>query len=135
MTAKLTAAFGYQGDKMALPVANVDIALPFYERVLGFHVISRSTTPHRSAVLDRDGIQIGLIESGGDSSQDGCAFHVTDVDALFREFQGNGLNKADPAPDGTSVFDLEKHDDATFKVFYVVAPDGLCDWVGERQPR
>ena len=134
MTAKLTAAFGYQGDKMALPVANVDIALPFYERVLGFHVTSRSDVPHRSAVLGRDGIQIGLVESGGDSSQDGCAFHVTDVEALFREFKDNGLNKDDPGTDGTPpAFDLEKHADAAFKVFYVVAPDGLCYWFGERQ--
>jgi hypothetical protein len=23
--------------------------------------------------------------------------------------------------------------DATFKVFYVIAPDGLCHWFGERQ--
>jgi lactoylglutathione lyase len=135
MNSRLTAAFGYQGDKMALPVADVDVAVPFYERVLGFRVASRANVPHRSAVLDRDGIQIGLVESGGDSSQDGCAFHVTDVEALFREFKANGLKKGDPGTEASStIFDLERHDDATFKVFYVVAPDGLCYWFGERQP-
>ena len=30
----LEKAFGYQGDKMNLPVRNIDEALPFYERVL-----------------------------------------------------------------------------------------------------
>ena len=27
----------------------------------------------------------------------------------------------------------ETHDDATWRVFYVVAPDGLCYWFGERE--
>jgi hypothetical protein len=32
-----------------------------------------------------------------------------------------------------SEFDIEQHDDVAWKVFYVVAPDGLCYWFGERQ--
>jgi hypothetical protein len=59
--------------------------------------------------------------------QDGCAFHVTGLDDLFAEFQRNGLGKQG------SVFDTEEHNGATFRVFYVVAPDGLCYWFGERQ--
>ena len=128
MKPQLTAAFGYQGDHMALPVADVDAAIPFYETVLGFRVQSRNETPHRSAVLARDAIQIALVENGGDSSQDGCAFHVINLEGLFREFKTNGLSKDEP-----SAFDIERHDDMTFKVFYVVAPDGLCYWFGERQ--
>lgn len=63
----LEKAFGYQGDHMHLPVSSVDAALPFYENVLGFKTISRAESPHRSAVLARDSVQIGLAENGGDS--------------------------------------------------------------------
>jgi lactoylglutathione lyase len=125
--ATLEKAWGYQGDKMNLPVPDLDAALPFYETVLGFRVQSRSDTPHKSAVLARDQIQIGLAENGGDPTQDGCAFHVKDLESLFAEFNANGLQKE------LSAFDIEQHDDVAWKVFYVVAPDGLCYWFGERQ--
>ena len=38
--------------------------------MLGFRVLSRSAAPHKSAVLARDDVQIGLAENGADSSQD-----------------------------------------------------------------
>jgi hypothetical protein len=37
------------------------------------------------------------------------------------------LNKDQPA------FGVERHGETSWKVFYVVAPDGLCYWFGERQ--
>ena len=122
----LQKAFGYQGDNMQLPVKDVAAALPFYEKVLGFKVVSRGDTPQKSAVIARDEIQLGLVENGGDPSQDGCAFHVNNLDSLFKEFQANGLNKQ------LSAFDIEQRDDVPWQVFYVVAPDGLCYWFGER---
>jgi catechol 2,3-dioxygenase-like lactoylglutathione lyase family enzyme len=128
MKPSIEKAFGYKGDKQNLPVPNLSAALPFYETVLGFHVVSRGETPHNSAVLARDQVQIGLAENGGDPTQDGCAFHVTDVEAMFQEFKNNGLNKE------LSDFSIEKHSGGSWKVFYVVAPDGLCYWFGERQP-
>ena len=91
--ASLEKAFGYQGNNMNLPVSDLETALPFYLNVLGFKVLSRSTAPHNAAVLGRDQVQIGLAENGGDSSQDGCAFHVLGLEALFAEFKANGLNK------------------------------------------
>jgi lactoylglutathione lyase len=121
----LEKAFGYQGDKMNLPVQDVAAALPFYQTVLGFRVLSRSETPPRSVVLARDEVQIGLAENGGDSSKDGAAFHVKDVESLCAEFQASGLQKV-------PQFNTERHDQVTWKVFYVVAPDGLCYWFGER---
>ena len=127
MKVEFKTASGYQGNAMALPVASVDLAIPFYETVLGFRVVSRRDEPHRSVVLERDAIQIGLAENGGDSSQDGCAFEVNDAEAALAEFQAHGLNEA------SSGFGLEDHGEASFKVFYVVAPDGLCYWFGERQ--
>ena len=127
MKAALDKAFGYRGNNMNLPVPNLATALPFYETVLGFRVVSRHHTPHQSAVLTRDAVQIGLAENGGDPTQDGCAFHVTGLAALFAEFQSNGLGKQ------RSEFAVEQREDVAWKVFYVVAPDGLCYWFGERQ--
>lgn len=120
MKAVLKNAWGYQGNNMELLVGNVETAIPFYERVMGFRVESRSDPPHLSAVLGRDGIRIGLAESGGDSTQDGRAFEVDCVEALFAEFQANGLEKE------ISEFYVEENNGKTWKVFYVVAPDGLC---------
>ena len=125
----LEKAFGYQGDHMNLPVRDVAAAVPFYENVLGFRTVSRGDAPHKSAVLARDDVQIGLAENGGDSSQDGCAFHVKGLEALFEEFHANGLTK-----DAADAFSVEQHGDVAWKVFYVVAPDGLCYWFGEQQP-
>jgi len=126
MKGTLEKAFGYQGDNMNLPVPDLSAALPFYETVLGFKVVSRDDTPHKSALLERDQVQMKLAENGGDPSQDGCAFHVTGLEALFAEFKANGLQKE------LSEFNTENHGDASFRVFYVVAPDGLCYWFGER---
>ena len=126
MTATLEKAFGYQGNAMSLPVGDLSAALPFYERVLGFRVVSRCDRPQDSAVLARDNVQIGLAENGRDPTQDGCAFHVKGLASLFAEFKANGLQKE------LSGFDVEQHGGNAFKVFYVVAPDGLCYWFGER---
>jgi lactoylglutathione lyase len=119
MTATLNKAFGYQGDTMNLPVGDVAAAVPFYERVLGLRVESRSDAP--------DGIRIGLAENGGDPAQDGCAFHVTGLDELYAEFQANRPEKA------LGAIDVEQRDNGAWRVFYVVAPDGLCYWFGEHQ--
>jgi lactoylglutathione lyase len=125
--AKLEKAFGYQGDTMNLPVPDLAAALPFYEHVLGFRVVSRSDAPHRSAVLSRDDVQIGLAENGGDPTQDGCAFHVVGLAALFDEFNARGLGKND------WQFESETRGGASWRVFYAIAPDGLCYWFGEKQ--
>ena len=127
MKATLEKAFGYQGNAMTLPVRDLGTALPFYETVLGFRLQSRADTPHKSAVLARDQIEIRLAENGGDPSQDGCAFHVRDLEALAAEFKANGLQKE------VSEFTTERRGDVPWKVFYVVAPDGLCYWFGERE--
>ena len=113
---------------MNLPVPNVESALPFYQTVLGFRVLARGDTPYRHAVLSRDQVQIQLCENGEDPAQDGCAFHVSGLEALFEEFKARGLNKVDPD------FSSEQHGGFAWKVFYVIAPDGLCFWFGEQQP-
>ena len=127
MTASLNKAFGYQGDHMNLPVEDIDRALPFYQDVLAFHLSSRTETPVRSAELARDAVRIRLAENGGDPTQDGCAFHVTGLDTLLAEFTSRGLTKE------LSDIDRENQDGVAWRVFYVVAPDGLCYWFGEQE--
>jgi lactoylglutathione lyase len=117
----------YAEDEMNLPVANVEEAIPFYETIMGFKVASRSGSPFKSAVLARDDIQIGLAENGGDPSQEGCFFEVDNAEAAFTELKGNGLKKEDAG------FRIDQHGATSYKVFFVVAPDGLCYCLGERQ--
>jgi lactoylglutathione lyase len=119
-------AWPYQKDKMNLPVANVETAIPFYEKIMGFKLISRSETPYPSAILERDGMQIGFSQNGGDPTQDGCFFEVDNVENAFAEFKSNGLEKE------ISDFDIQKHGETKWKVFFIIAPDGLCYCIGEK---
>lgn len=127
MSATFKTASPYQQDAMNLPVENVETALPFYQTVMGFRVVSRTDSPHPSAILGRDGIQIGLTENGGDPSQEGCFFEVDDVEAAFAELKANGLKKE------KADFRIDQHGDTAWKVFFVIAPDGLCYCLGQRQ--
>ena len=118
----------YQKDAMNLPVNDVNAAIPFYQTIMGFNLISRDSQPHRSAILERDEVQIGLAENGGDPTQDGCFFSVDNVEAAFTELKAKGLQKE------LSVIETQKYGETFWKVFFVVAPDGLCYCLGQRQP-
>lgn len=120
-------AWPYQQDKMNLPVASVEAAIPFYEKIMGFKLLSQNDSPFRSVVMCRDDIRIGLAENGGDSSQDGCFFEVNSVEAAFSELKSRGLQNENPD------FKIQKHGETAWKVFFVIAPDGLCFCIGERQ--
>ena len=112
---------------MNLPVKDLELAVGFYETIMGFQVLSRENSPHNKAILARDDIQIGLSENGGDPSQEGCFFEVDNVEKAFTELTARGLKK------DISEIDIEKNEHTSWKVFYVVAPDGLCYCLGERQ--
>jgi len=127
MSAVFKTAYPYAADKMNLPVENVDAAIPFYETVMGFRVVSRNDSPHKSVCLARDEIQIGLAENGGDPTQEGCFFEVDSAEAAFAELKSNGLEKEEAG------FRIDQYGDTSYKVFFVVAPDGLCYCLGERQ--
>ncbi len=116
----------YLADALNLPVADLEAALPFYETVMGFRVLSRQTVPCRSAVLGRDAVQIGLAENGGDPSQEGCFFQVDDVEATFAELKANGLGRDEAG------FRVDQQGDDSYRVFFIIAPDGLCYCLGER---
>src|SRR2546428_6833117 len=115
----------YADDAMNLPAADVEAAIPYYEKTFGFHVVSRGAEPHKSVILARDEIQIGLAENGGDPTQEGCFFEVDDIEAAFRELKANGLDK------DHAGFRVDKYGDTSYRVFFVVAPDGLCYCPGD----
>ncbi len=127
MKAVFQTASPYVADALNLPVADLKAALPFYETVMGFRVLSRQTAPCRSAVLGRDAVQIGLAENGGDPSQEGCFFRVDDVEAAWAELKANGLGRDE------ADFRVDQYGDVSYRVFFVIAPDGLCYCLGERQ--
>jgi catechol 2,3-dioxygenase-like lactoylglutathione lyase family enzyme len=127
MTAVFKTAAPYLEDKMNLPVENLEAAIPFYETVMGFRVVSRHDAPHKSAILSRDDIQIGLAENGGDPTQEGCFFEVDNAESAFAELKSNGLGKEE------ADFRIDRYGETSYKVFFVVAPDGLCYCLGERQ--
>jgi lactoylglutathione lyase len=116
-------AAGYQGDALNLPVKNVDEAVAFYEQRLGFRVVEHRTTPIKAAILERDGVRIGLAENGGDPTQDGSFFEVSSVDAAFEDLKGRGLELSAPK--------LQQSEHGAYRAFFVVAPDGLCYMLGE----
>ncbi|MPY90774.1 MAG: VOC family protein [Luteitalea sp.] len=127
MAAVYRRAAPYAEDAMNLPVENVERAIPFYEKVMGFQVTERKEAPHNVAVLSRDEVRIGLAENGGDPTQEGCFFEVDDVEVAFAELKANGLDSDDAG------FRVDKYGGTSYRVFFVVAPDGLCYCLGERQ--
>jgi len=123
MKATFKRAVPYADDAMKLPVADVDAAIPYYENTFGFRVVSRHEAPHKSVVLARDEIQIGLAENGGDPTQEGCYFEVDDVEAAFAEIKSRQPGDGD--------LKINKHGDSASRVFFVIAPDGLCYMIGQ----
>jgi len=124
-TAVFKKAFPYAKDAMNLPVRDVNAAIPFYESIMGFQLVSRHDSPVKSAVLERDDIRIGLAENGGEPEQEGCFFEVDDVEAASAELKARGYDKQ-------TAFRVDRHGDKSFRVFFVVAPDGLCYCLGQR---
>jgi len=120
-------AWPYQRDAMNLPVADLSASIPFYQSVFDFQLLSQVDNPVKSAVLGRDEIRIGIAENGGDPTQDGCFFEVDNVESALAELKANGLEKE------ISDFSTQKHGETNWKVFFVVAPDGLCYCLGEKQ--
>lgn len=123
MKAVFRKAVPYAKDALNLPVGSVAEAVPYYQRVFGFTVESREAAPHARALLSRDAVRIGLAENGGDPTQEGCFFEVSDLDAAHAEIAAGGGK-----PGGISVQPVGK---GKRRAFFVVAPDGLCFMLAE----
>jgi catechol 2,3-dioxygenase-like lactoylglutathione lyase family enzyme len=123
MKAVFKRAVPYATDALNLPVADVDSALPFYEQTFNFRVSRREDTPVKLAILERDEIEIGLAENGGDPTQEGCYFEVDNVAAAYEEIKGKKPAESD--------LEIQTYGTKRSKVFFVVAPDGLCYMIGQ----
>jgi catechol 2,3-dioxygenase-like lactoylglutathione lyase family enzyme len=127
MTANFIRVAPYADDAMNLPVEDVESATSFYESKMGFRVASRTNEGCKRVVLERDEINIGIAENGGDPSQEGCFFEVEDVDAALSELKSYN-------PELKAELQTQKHGDTNYRLFFIVAPDGLCYCIGEAQP-
>jgi hypothetical protein len=108
-------------DTGALPVRSVGPAVGYYAHVLGFSVVSRD---EKAAVLERDGVRIGLAVNRADPEQASCYFAVSDVEALHRELAEKGIEP--------SAIRDEEHGGRQLRVFFAQEPFGVCFCFGQR---
>ena len=120
---RFISASPYQDDVFSLPVHDLSVSIPFYEKFMKFQVIRRETKPYQLAILSRDEVKIGLAENGGDPEQEGVYFTVNSVKQAFDFFSSNGLENLDDSSLSTSI-----NEDG---MFFIVAPDRLCYCFGE----
>ena len=116
----------YKDDALNLPVANVDEATGYYVKNFGFVIKERVEVPVKKTILERNSIQMGIAENGGDPGQEGCFIEVDNLSEMADELKTAGLQV-------DTKLRIDKHGDTSYKVFFVIAPDGLCYCFGERQ--
>ena len=114
----------YATDALDLPVRNVDEAAPHYVSRLGFQLVSRVDAPRKSVILERDSVRIALVENGRDPEQEGAYLEVDDVEAVFEEINGRSPTDKD--------IELQNNKGRSQRVFFHIAPDGLCFMIGEQ---
>ena len=112
------AAYPFQDDVLALPVEDIVRAAAWYGDRFGLKEVERRDDPVPTVILERDGVRIGFAINGGDASNDGAAILVTDIDRARDELEANGVE--------TGNWRIDERDDGKYRVFFVVAPDGLC---------
>ena len=124
MAGRLLRGSPYADDIMNLPVADVEGAIPYYVKTLGFTLGKREEEPI-SAVLSRDDVAMKIVENGGDPTQEGAFFEVDDVEVVFENFKANGLDREDAG------YRVDQRGEKSYRVFFVVAPDQLCYCFGQ----
>jgi catechol 2,3-dioxygenase-like lactoylglutathione lyase family enzyme len=117
------AAFPYQRDVLALPVADLDAASQWYSANFGMVEVERRQDPSPTVILERDGTRLGFSRNGADASQDGAAILVACIGDLKNELEVRGVKIAN--------WRVEERNGQRFQVFFVIAPDGLCYYFHE----
>ncbi len=112
------AAYPFQEDVLALPVEDLDATVQWYANAFGLREVERREEPAPTVIMERDGVRIGFAVNGGDPSQDGAAILVSDIKRARAELKSNGVK--------VKNWRIDKRDGKKFRVFFVVAPDGLC---------
>jgi catechol 2,3-dioxygenase-like lactoylglutathione lyase family enzyme len=122
-TPQFKAAYPYQDDVLALPVADLDSAARWYSEHFGMREVERRGAPVPTVVLERDGTRIGFAVNGGDPGQEGAAILASNIGGLRDELEARGVK--------TGNWRVDERDGKKFQVFFVVAPDGLCYYFHE----
>lgn len=117
------AAFPYQQDILALPVADIDAASEWYSKHFGMVEVERSDDPVPTVILERDGTRAGFSITGGDASQDGAAILVSNIRGMREEMESRRV--------AVGEWRIDEHEGQRLQVFFVVAPDGLCYYFHE----
>ncbi|HEY2469796.1 MAG TPA: VOC family protein [Terracidiphilus sp.] len=72
-----------------LPVANIEDAVDYYERKLGFEV-AMWMPENEYAIVERDGVAIHLFADGAQRSAVGVHIFTTELEQLFVELKESG---------------------------------------------
>jgi catechol 2,3-dioxygenase-like lactoylglutathione lyase family enzyme len=120
---RFKAAFPYQKDVLALPVADLDAASRWYSEHFGMVEVERRQEPAPTVILERNGTRIGFSRNGGDASQDGAAVLVAGIADIKNELEAKGVEVGN--------WRVDERNGQRFQVFFVVAPDGLCYYFHE----
>lgn len=122
-TPKFNAAYPYQENVLALPVADLDSAARWYSEHFGMREVERIQQPTPTVILERDGTRIGFAVNGGDPKQDGAAVLVSNIRGMKEELEANGTTIGE--------WRVDEREGKKLQVFFVVAPDGLCYYFHE----
>lgn len=120
---RFKAAYPYQNDVLALPVADLDAASQWYCEHFGMVEVERSAQPTPTVLLQRDDTRIGFAVNGGDASQDGAAILVSNIRAIKDELERKGVKIGN--------WRVDERNGQKYQVFFLVAPDGLCYYFHE----
>ena len=117
------AAYPYQQDVLALPVSDISVASDWYSKHFDMVEVERKKKPIPTVILERDDVQIGFAVNGGDPTQEGAAILVDRIEEIRRTLEAKGVQVSD--------WQIDERDGQKLRVFFVVAPDGLCYYVHE----
>lgn len=85
--------------------------------------VERRDTLKPSVILERDGVQIGFAINGGNPEHEGASIRVTDIKGMNAQLASNGVD--------VGSIRCDERDGQKLRVFFVVAPDGLCYYFNE----
>ena len=117
------AAYPYQQDVLALPVSDISVASDWYSKHFDMVEVERKKKPIPTVILERDDVQIGFAVNGGDPTQEGAAILVDHIEEIRKMLEAKGVQVGD--------WQIDERDGKKLRVFFVVAPDGLCYYVHE----
>lgn len=112
-------------DPQNMPVADAEQAATYYQQRMGFVIVLRQEAPIKSILLRRDDVELVLAENGGDPEQASCYIETSDVEQARTELQASGCE--------VSYLRNDTYGEASYRVFFVRAPDGLCYCLGQKQ--